>query len=70
MVAETPQGIRVGGAYRVREPGLRGLCGDTQDGNRMRVTGIHGHVPRPAVRRREREGFVDLVTPAAITSLA
>lgn len=44
MVAETPQGIRVGGAYRIlEEPGGLGvLHGDTQDGNRQKTPGYMG----------------------------
>lgn len=49
MVAETPQGIRVGGAYRIlEEPGGLGvLHGDTQDGNRQKTPGYMGMCPGP-----------------------
>lgn len=54
MVAETPQGIRVGGAYGVLEDpgGLGVLHGDTQDGKGQKTPGYMGTCPgpRPAAR--------------------
>lgn len=74
MVAATPLGRRVGGAYRVREgPGGPGVpCGNAQDGEGPGGTGVHEHVLRPPARARggERRGLADLAPRVAIASLA